>query len=63
MQTFLNLHIAHTGRASTKKNRYVRKLEEDSFEDWKAGTELGGEGFKQIMLVGLQRSVHSLFSL
>jgi hypothetical protein len=33
----------------------VRKLEDDYFEDWVAGTELGREGFKRIMRVELRR--------
>jgi hypothetical protein len=45
------------GRTNTEKikKQSTRKLDEDYFEDWKAGTELGREGFKQIMLIELQR--------
>jgi hypothetical protein len=39
-----------------KKDMSVRKLEEDYFDGWKAGTELDREGFKEIMLIELQRS-------
>jgi hypothetical protein len=33
----------------------VRKLEDDYFEDWAAGTELDPKGFKQIMRAELRR--------
>jgi hypothetical protein len=33
----------------------VRKLEDNYFKDWSAGTELGLEGFKQLMRIELRR--------
>ncbi len=33
----------------------MRKLEEDYFEDWAAGTELDREGFRRIMRLELRR--------
>jgi hypothetical protein len=39
---------------STGRSR-VRKLEDSYFKDWSAGTELGLEGFKQLMRVELRR--------
>jgi hypothetical protein len=35
--------------------RRARKLEDDYFENWAAGTELDREGFSQIMRVELRR--------
>ncbi len=35
----------------------MRKLEDNYFKDWLAGTELGREGFKQIMREELRRCV------
>ncbi len=35
--------------------RRVRKLEDDYFADWAAGTELGREGFVRIMRGELRR--------
>ncbi len=35
--------------------RRVRKLEDDYFEDWAAGTELDREGFRRIMRLELRR--------
>ena len=43
------------GGAGGAAPRRVRKLEDDYFEDWAAGTELGREGFKRIMSVELRR--------
>ena len=33
----------------------VRKLEDDYFREWLAGTELGREGFKRLMRIELRR--------
>ncbi len=33
----------------------VRKLEDNYFQDWLAGTELGREGFKRLMRIELRR--------
>jgi hypothetical protein len=33
--------------------RRIRKLEDDYFEDWAAGTELDREGFSRIMRIEL----------
>ncbi len=35
----------------------VQKLEDNYFQDWLAGTELGREGFKSLMRVELRRCV------
>ena len=33
----------------------VRKLEDNYFKDWTAGTELGPEGFKRLMRIELRK--------
>ncbi len=33
----------------------MRKLEDNYFKDWLAGTELGREGFKHLMRIELRR--------
>jgi hypothetical protein len=39
----------------------VRKLEDNYFQDWAAGTELGREGFKRLMRIELRRCCVRLY--
>ncbi len=43
------------GGGAGKAPRWVRKLEDDYFENWEAGTELNRDEFKQTMRIELRR--------
>jgi hypothetical protein len=41
--------------AGTAEQLQVRKLDDNYFENWPSGTELGREGFKHLMRIELRR--------
>jgi hypothetical protein len=49
--------------AGAAEQLQVRKLEDNYFSDWPAGTELGRESFKQLMRIELRRLELRAFTL
>ena len=51
----LCLYCDRKNGVGTAEQLQVRKLEDNYFENWPAGTELGPQKFKQLMRIELRR--------